>query len=71
MPSFSFDVLKKDMRGNPVVLELVADLQIARRRLRQLASVARSEYIAFNQRTKRIAASLVRWASDTHYKSCE
>jgi hypothetical protein len=59
MPSSSFDVFKKDMRGNPVLLELVADLQIARRRLRQLASLARGEYIAFNQRTKQVVASLV------------
>jgi hypothetical protein len=34
----SFSNFMKKMRGNPVVLEFVADLYIARRRLSQLAN---------------------------------
>lgn len=62
MPSPPLDTFKKD--GNADWLEVIADLQIARRHLRQLASVIPGEYVAFDQRIHQIVASLVRLSSD-------
>jgi hypothetical protein len=67
MASPSLVLSQTDMRGDPVWLEVIADLQIARRRLRQLASVISGEYLALDQRIHQIVTSLVRLASDTHW----
>ena len=53
------DIFKKDTQGNPVWLDCVADLQTARFRLKQLASLKPGEYFVFDQRTQQIAASVV------------
>jgi hypothetical protein len=69
MASSSLDISKENMPGNPVGLEVVADLQIARRQLAELASasVSPDELSAIDQQIHRIVASLVRLASDGHY----
>ena len=58
MPSVAVDIFKKDIRGNPVWSDAVDDLETARFRLSQLATVIPGEYFAFDQRTHRIVASL-------------
>jgi hypothetical protein len=58
------DIFKKDVQGNPVWLDCVSDLQTARFRLNQLASLAPGEYFVFDQRTQQIAASLGQLNSD-------
>lgn len=69
MASPSLHIFKKNLPVSPAWLEVVADLQIARRQLRQLtsASVGPGEVSAIDQRIHQIVASLVRLASDTHY----
>jgi hypothetical protein len=64
MASPSFGISKKDAGGNPVWLEVIADLHIARRHLRQLASLIPGEYFAFDQRIRQVLAGLVRLSSD-------
>ena len=49
MSSLSLDIFKKDVDGNPIWLDTVGDLDAARLRLRQLASVIPGEYFAFDQ----------------------
>jgi hypothetical protein len=64
MPTPSLDIFRKDIRGNPVWIDLVGDLETARRRLSQLASALPGDYFVFDQRTNRIVASVIRLASD-------
>jgi hypothetical protein len=64
MNSAQLDIFRKDVRGNPVWLDCVADLETARFRLNQLALVSSGEYFVFDQRTHQIVASLVRPTSD-------
>jgi hypothetical protein len=68
MASSSLAISTKNVRNHPVWLEVVADLQIARRRLRQLASAAISsgELSAIDRQIHQIVASLVQLASDGH-----
>ena len=54
----SFDILKRDRRGMPILLGIVGDLETARLRLRQLASVTPGEYFVFDTRTHQIVAAL-------------
>jgi hypothetical protein len=49
MSSLSLDIFKKDVHGNPIWLDTLGDLDAARIRLRQLASVIPGEYFAFAQ----------------------
>jgi hypothetical protein len=58
MPSVALDIFKKDIRGNPVWIDAVDDLETARFRLSQLATVIPGEYFAFDQRTHQIVARL-------------
>ena len=58
------DILTKDTEGNPVWLDCVTDLEIARSRLNQLASSTPGEYFVLDQRTQQIGASLVQLNSD-------
>jgi hypothetical protein len=60
----SFDLFRKDARGNPVWLDSAEDLETAQFRLRQLASALPGEYFAFDQTTHRIVLNLVGLASD-------
>jgi hypothetical protein len=61
MSSPSLDIFKEDLGGNPVWVAAVGDLENARRRVNQLASVVPGEYFIFDQRTRQI---LVRLGSD-------
>jgi hypothetical protein len=61
MSSPSLDIFKEDLGGNPVWVDAVGDLENARRRVNQLASVVPGEYFIFDQRTRQI---LVRLGSD-------
>ena len=54
----SFDILRKDRRGKPVLLAVVADLETARFRLSQLASLMPGEYFVFDPRTHQIVAAM-------------
>jgi hypothetical protein len=58
------DIFRKDIQGNPVWLGCAADLQAARFRLTELATLTPGEYFVFDQRTQEIADSLVRLNSD-------
>jgi hypothetical protein len=54
----SFDILRKDRRGKPVLLAVVADLETARFRLSQLASLMPGEYFVFDPRTHQVVAAM-------------
>lgn len=58
MSSAAFHIFKKDVRGNPVWIDAVDDIETARFRLSQLATVIPGEYFAFDQRTHQIVASV-------------
>ena len=60
----SLDIFKKDVRGNPIWIDAVEDLDVARFRLSQLASVLPGEYFVFDQRTRRIVVSVPSLSSD-------
>ena len=64
MPSFSLDIFKNDVRGNPIWFDSVGDLDAARLRLSQLASVFPGEYFASDQNIHQIVVSVVRSDSD-------
>jgi hypothetical protein len=53
----SFDIFRKDRRGNHVLLAVVGDLEGARLRLSQLASLVPGEYFVFDPRTQQIVAA--------------
>jgi hypothetical protein len=54
----SFDILRKDRRGKPILFALVGDLETARLRLSQLASLMPGEYFVFDPRTHQIVAAM-------------
>jgi hypothetical protein len=54
----SFDIFRKDRRGNHVWLAVVGDLETARFRLNQLASLRPGEYFVFDSRTHQIVAAM-------------
>jgi hypothetical protein len=54
----SFDILRKDRRGKPILLAVVRDLETARLRLSQLASLMPGEYFVFDPRTHQIVAAM-------------
>jgi hypothetical protein len=62
----SFDILKKDRRGKPALLAVVADLETARFRLSQLASLMPGEYFVFDPRTHQIVAAMHNWSASSH-----
>jgi len=64
MSSLSLDIFKKDVAGNPIWLDTVGDLDTARLRLRQLASVIPGEYFAFDHNIHQIVVSVGRSDSD-------
>jgi hypothetical protein len=64
MSSLSLDIFKKDVAGNPIWPDTIGDLDAARLRLRQLASVIPGEYFAFDQHIHEIVVSVVRSDSD-------
>jgi hypothetical protein len=64
MNSAPVDIFRKDVRGSPVWLDCVKDLETARFRLKQLVLVSPGEYFVFDQRTHQIVANIVRPTSD-------
>jgi hypothetical protein len=54
----SFDILRKDRRGKPILLAVAGDLGSARLRLLQLASLVPGEYFVFDPRTHQIVAAM-------------
>jgi hypothetical protein len=54
----SFDILRKDRRGKPILLAVAGDLETACLRLRQLASLMPGEYFVFDPRTHQIVAAV-------------
>jgi hypothetical protein len=58
MASPSLDIFKEDPRGNPVWVDAVGDVENARIRLNQLASVIPGDYFVFDQRTRQIVVRL-------------
>jgi hypothetical protein len=54
----SLDIFRKDVRGNPVWIDTVVDLDDARHRMCQLAEALPGEYFVFDQRTNRIVAKV-------------
>jgi hypothetical protein len=54
----SFDILRKDRRGKPILLAVVGDLETAHLRLSQLASLMPGEYFVFDPRTHQIVAAM-------------
>ena len=53
----SFDIFRKDRRGNHVLLAVAGDLETARCRLSQSASLMPGEYFVFDPRTQQIVAA--------------
>jgi hypothetical protein len=54
----SFDILRKDRGGKPVLLAVVGGLETVRLRLSQLASLMPGEYFVFDPRTHQIVAAM-------------
>lgn len=69
MPSRHLDTFKRDGSPDWDWLEVIADLQIASRHLRQLASDIPEECVDVDQRIHQIVADLIRLGSD-RVKSC-
>jgi hypothetical protein len=58
MNAAPYDILKKDVLGNPIWVEAVENLQKATVRIEELALYSPGEYILFNQQTSQIVAAL-------------
>jgi hypothetical protein len=58
MTSPYLDIFKKDLRGNPIWVDAVGDLENARLRLSRLASIVPGEYFVFDQRTGEVVVRL-------------
>jgi len=56
--SSSLDIFRKDVRGNPVWIDTVEDLNDARHRMSQFAQALPGEYFVFDQRTHSVVASV-------------
>ena len=64
MQTPSLDIFRKDLRGNPIWIDAVEDLETAQLRLSELASALPGDYFVFDQRTNQIVASVIGLASD-------
>ena len=64
MSSLSLDIFKKDVAGNPIWPDTIGDLDAARLRLSQLASVLPGEYLGSDQNIHQIVVSVGRSDSD-------
>jgi len=58
MNAAPYDILKKDVLGNPIWVEAVEDLHKATLRIEELALYSPGEYIVFNQKTSQIVTAL-------------
>jgi hypothetical protein len=59
MNAAPYDILKKDVLGNPIWVEAVQDLRKATARIEELALHSPGEYLVFNQQTSQIVPALV------------
>jgi hypothetical protein len=64
MQTRSLDLYRNDVHGSPIWLESAVDLETARFRLSELASVCPGEYFAFDQATHRVVVTLIGLGSD-------
>jgi hypothetical protein len=58
MKAAPYDILKKDVLGNPIWVEAAEDLRTASVRIEELALYSPGEYIVFNQQTSQIVTTL-------------
>jgi hypothetical protein len=58
MNAAPYDILKKDVLGNPIWVEAAEDLRKASVRIEELALYSPGEYIVFNQQTSQIVTTL-------------
>jgi hypothetical protein len=58
MNAAPYDILKKDVLGNPIWVEAVEDLHKATLRIEELVLYSPGEYIVFNQKTSQIVTAL-------------
>jgi hypothetical protein len=58
MKAAPYDILKKDVLGNPIWVEAAEDLRKASVRIEELALYSPREYIVFNQQTSQIVTTL-------------
>jgi hypothetical protein len=58
MNTAPYDILKKDVLGNPIWVEAAEDLRKASVRIEELALYSPGEYIVFNQQTSQIVTTL-------------
>ena len=56
MSTPAFDLFRIDPSGNPIWIDMVADLTAAAQCLRQLARTAPGEYFVFSQAAQKIVA---------------
>ncbi len=54
------DILKRQRDGSFVWIEAVSEMDVAERRITQLASAEPAEYFVFDQRTQQIVAKTTR-----------
>jgi hypothetical protein len=59
MNAAPYDILKKDVLGNPIWVEAVQDLRKATTRIKELALHSPGEYLVFNHQTSQIVPALV------------
>ena len=59
----SFDILRRDRCGNHTLVAVAGDLETARLRLSQFASLTPGEYFVFDPRTYQIVAAMHHWGS--------
>jgi hypothetical protein len=60
----SFDILRRDPHRKPILLAVVGDLETARLRLSQLASLRPGEYFVFDPRTHQVVETVVHLSPD-------
>jgi hypothetical protein len=58
MKAAPYDILKKDVLGNPIWVEAAEDLRNASVRIEELALYSPGEYIVFNHQTSQIVTTL-------------
>ena len=57
MPAAPYDILKKDVLGNPIWIEAVEDLPRAAVRIEELALHSPGEYIVFDQQKSQVVTT--------------
>jgi hypothetical protein len=58
MKAAPYDILKKDVLGNPIWVKAAEDLRKASVRIEELALYSPGEYIVFNQHTSQVVTTL-------------